>query len=149
MTSYKIIRHTSLSQPNIFQISTDIENFSNLMPNYFKSLEIVEKIGNQLIVFEKINFMGFNLKIKTKHVILKPNIHKIYILSGPTKGTEFVETYTASKHGTDILIEVNLELNGLLKIFRFLEGKIIKKMNSVTDEFISSAENYYFRNICQ
>ena len=51
MTSYKIIRHTSLSQPNIFQISTDIENFSNLMPNYFKSLEIVEKIGNQLIVF--------------------------------------------------------------------------------------------------
>ena len=33
------------------------------------------------IVIEKIKFLGLTLKIKTKHIILNPNIHQIHILS--------------------------------------------------------------------
>jgi hypothetical protein len=143
MSYLKFKRHSVLSQPIIFKISTDIENFKKVMPNYFKSLEIIEKKDNQIIVLEKIKFFGINLKIKTKHEILKPDIHKVHILSGPTKGSEFIETYVPSKNGSDIIIEIKLVFNGYMKIFRFLEGYIAKKMETVMNEFIFSAEKYH------
>jgi len=147
MGYFKFKRHTVLSQPIIFKISTDIENFKNVMPNYFKSLEIIEKKDSQIIVLEKIKFIGINLKIKTKHEILKPDIHKVYILSGPTKGSEFIETYIPSKNGSDIIIEIKLGFNGCMKIFSFLEGYIAKKMEMVMNEFIFSAEKYYLQDM--
>ena len=147
MKSFKIKRHTSLSHPTIFKISTDIENFNKVMPNYFKSLEIIDQKDNQKIVLEKIKFIGINLKIKTKHEIFRPDIHKVYILSGPTKGTEFIETYVACKIGTDVIIEIKLMFKGHMKIFCLLEGYIAKKMSSVMNEFISSSENFHIKNI--
>lgn len=147
MSYFKFKRHTLLSQPTIFRISTDIENFKNVMPNYFKSLEIIEQKDNQIIVLEKIKFIGLHLKIKTKHEILKPNIHKVCILSGPTKGSEFIETYVSSKSGSDIIIEIKLAFNGYNKIFRFLEGFIAKKMEMVMNEFIFSAEKYHLQDM--
>lgn len=147
MKAFTLKRHSSLSQKNIFNISTNIENFDVIMPDYFKSLEIIEQKGNQITVFEKIKFMGINLKIKTKHVIIKPNIHKVFILTGPLKGTKFIETYASSKNGSDISIEVNLKFNRFMKIFSFLENYIANKMSTVMNEFISSAENFHSKNI--
>jgi hypothetical protein len=147
MKAFTLKRHSSLSQKNIFNISTNIENFDFIMPDYFKSLEIIEQKGNQITVFEKIKFMGINLKIKTKHVIIKPNIHKVFILTGPLKGTKFIETYASSKNGSDISIEVNLKFNRFMKIFSFLENYIANKMSAVMNEFISSAENFHSKNI--
>ena len=72
MKTFILKRHSSLSQKTIFNLSTDIENFNIIMPNHFKSLEIIEQIDNQITVFERIQFMGIKLKIKTKHVIIKP-----------------------------------------------------------------------------
>jgi hypothetical protein len=147
MKTFILKRHSSLSQKTIFNLSTDIENFNIIMPNHFKSLEIIEQIDNQITVFERIQFMGIKLKIKTKHVIIKPNIHKVFILTGPMKGTKFIETYVTSKNGSDIFIEVNLTFNGLMKVFNFLENYVAKKMSVVMNEFISSAENFHSKNI--
>ena len=81
-------------------------------------------------------------KIKTKHEILKPDVHKVFILNGPAKGTSFIETYTSTSSGTDISIIVDLKLNGVLRLIPFLKILLLKKMNSVMSEFIISAESY-------
>ena len=59
------------------------------MPDYFKSLTVIEDNENKKILIEKIKFLGINLKIKTMHIITKPNMHEVRILSGPLKGTVF------------------------------------------------------------
>ncbi len=140
MKIFTLKRHSSLPRKKIFKISTDIKNFNNIMPNYFKSIKIVKETEKEKFVIEEIKFLGITLKVKTKHIIIKPNIHEVYILSGPTKGTQFIETYVAVGDECDVVIEVKLVLNGWMKIFGFLEGYIAKKMSMVMDEFISLSE---------
>ena len=112
------------------------------MPKYFKSLTVISSSLNEIIVSESIHFLGIKIKIKTKHVILKPNIHNVFIFDGPVKGTSFIETYNSSLSGTDISILVDLKLHGILKLIPFLKILLLKRMNSVMSEFITCAEIY-------
>ena len=142
MSSFNLAHKSNLERDIIFKISTDVENFHNIMPKYFKSLQIVSNSLNEKIVLESIDFLGKRIKIKTKHIILKPDIHKVFILTGPAKGTSFIETYTSNSNGTDISILVDLKLNGVLKLIPFLKFLLLKRMNSVMSEFIVCAESY-------
>lgn len=97
---------------------------------------------NEKTVSESIHFLGRKIKIKTKHVILEPNVHKVFILDGPVRGTSFIETYNPSLSGTDISILVDLKLHGILKLIPFLKFLLLKRMNSVMSEFVTCAEIY-------
>ncbi|MGB1690294.1 MAG: hypothetical protein ACPHC0_02565 [Nitrosopumilus sp.] len=112
------------------------------MPEYFKSLKIIQNSSNEKIVLESIDFLGRKIDIKTKHVIIQPNIHEVFILTGPAEGTSFIEKYESGPTGTDISIVVDLKLNGFLKFIPFLKLLLLKKMNSVMSEFIVCAESY-------
>ena len=81
MSSFNLVHKSNLERDIIFKISTDVENFHNIMPKYFKSLQIVSNSLNEKIVLESIDFLGKRIKIKTKHIILKPDIHKVFILT--------------------------------------------------------------------
>jgi hypothetical protein len=142
MSSFNLIQKSNLERDVIFAISTDVKNFHKIMPKYFKSLKIVSSSLNEITVLESINFMGRKIKIKTKHEILQPDVHKVFILNGPAKGTSFIETYSSTFSGTDISIIVDLKLNGFLRLIPFLKILLLKKMNSVMSEFIISAESY-------
>ena len=142
MSSFTLIQKSKLNRDLIFKISTDVENFHKVMPDYFKSLKIISDSSNEKIVLEYLDFLGRQIEIKTKHVIIQPNLHKVLILTGPAKGTSFFETYDSNSSGTDISIEVNLQLNGILKFVPFLKILLLKKMDSVMSEFIICAELY-------
>ena len=142
MSKFNLIQKSNLDRDLIFKISTDVENFHKVMPEYFKSLKIISNSSSEKIVLESIAFVGRQIEIKTKHVIIQPNLHKVFILTGPAKGTSFIETYVPSSVGTDISIEVDLQLNGILKLIPFLKLFLVKKMNNVMSEFITCAESY-------
>ena len=140
--SKNLIQTSKLDRDTIFKISTDVENFHKIMPKYFKSLKIISNSLNEKVVLESIDFLGRKIKIKTKHVIVKPNVHKVFILTGPVRGTSFIETYDSTLSGTSISILVDLKLHGILKLIPFLKILVLKKMNSVMSEFIICAEIY-------
>ena len=142
MSNYKLAQKSNLDRDVIFKISTDVENFHKIMPKYFKSMKIISYSLNEKIVLESIHFMGRKIQMKTKHVIVEPNVHKVFILSGPSKGTSFIETYDSNSMGTDISIIVDLKLNGVLNLIPFLKILLLKRMNSVMSEFIHCAEIY-------
>ena len=142
MTGFNLIQKSNLDRDVIFNISTDVENFHKIMPKYFKSLIVISNSLNEKVVLESIHFLGKKIKVKTKHVILKPNIHKVFILDGPIGGTSFIETYHSTLSGTNISILVDLEFHGILKLIPFLNILLLKRMNSIMSEFISCAEIY-------
>ena len=142
MSNHEFVQKSNLERDVIFKISTDVENFHKIMPKYFKSLKIISNSLNEKIVLESIRFMRTKIEIKTKHVIVEPNVHKVFILSGPSKGTSFIETYDSNSMGTDISIIVDLKLNGVLNLIPFLKILLLKRMNSVMSEFIHCAETY-------
>ena len=140
MKQFTLERFSKLSQPDIFKISTDVENFHNIMPNYFKSLYVLEDGKCGMVVDEKINFLGIQTQIKTKHIIIHPGIHGIHILTGPLKGSSFVESYVQKDNGTMITIDVTLHFNNFFKLFPFLQDLVVKKMSKTMDEFVKCAE---------
>lgn len=142
MSKFNLVKKSNLHRDLIFKISTDVENFHKVMPEYFKSLKIIQNSSNEKIVLESIDFLGRKIEIKTKHVIIQPNLHEVFILTGPAKGTSFIEKYESNPTGTDISISVDLKLNGFLKLIPFLKLFLFKKMNSVMSEFIVCAESY-------
>ena len=112
MSKFNLVQKSNLNRDLIFKISTDVENFHKVMPEYFKSLKIIQNSSNEKIVLESIDFLGRKIDIKTKHVIIQPNIHEVFILTGPAEGTSFIEKYESGPTGTDISIVVDLKLNG-------------------------------------
>jgi ribosome-associated toxin RatA of RatAB toxin-antitoxin module len=141
MLTFKISRITFLERKKIFELSMDIENFSNLMPKYFRSLQITDKINSEIFVDETLSFLGITQKVQTKHKILEPNIHEIHILSGPLRGSSFIEYYDELDDGTKIEIDVQLKFNGFFKILYLMKLLIEKKINKTMDEFVQSCEN--------
>lgn len=146
MSNFDLSGNSPLDREIVFNLSTDVKNFHRIMPDYFKSLDILSEDESGIVVSEKINFLGQSVKVKTKHVVLPPNIHKVFILTGPLKGTSFIEQYEPSSSGTLISISVNLKINGILKLIPFIKKIIGKKMNSVMLEFINCAEKYSTEN---
>ena len=146
MINFGLYRQSSLNREVVFKISTDVNNFHTIMPNYFKSLDILSEDESGIIVSEKINFLGQSVKVKTKHLVLPPNIYKVFILTGTLKGTSFIENYESSSSGTLISISVNLKINDFLKYVPFVKKILLKKMNHVMLEFINCAEKYSIEN---
>ena len=142
MKQFSLKKYSSLSRDDLFQISTDIENFSSVMPEYFKSLSVIEESGKEKLVDEQISFLGKLINVRTRHVVIPPNIHKVHILTGPLKGTFFIEYYDKSKDGTQIQIDISLFLNGLMRFIPFLQNVIVRRMESIFTEFLACAEKF-------
>ena len=140
MIQFTIERFSRLPRDTLFSLSTNIQNFDKILPNYFKSLKVIDQNGDQSVVVEEIRFMKVSLKLKTKHVVIMPDIHEIHILSGPAKGTTFTEKYVSLNSGTLVSIDVKLVLHGIFRFLLFFKPYIKNKMHFVADQFIVSAE---------
>jgi len=142
MIRFTLKKNSRIIRDKLYSISIDVENFPNLLPKYFKSIVIKKSIGNEIFVDEKIHFLGGFLDIKIKHVIVHPKIHEVYILSGPMRGTSFVESYDETSDGTNVTIDIFIKLNGVSKLFLPFGFLIKRQMSRVMDEFLNSAEKF-------
>jgi len=140
MIHFTLKKNSKVNRDKLYSVSIDVENFSNLMPKYFKSIVIKKSIRNEIFVDEKIHFLGSFLDVKTKHVIIHPGIHEIHILSSLLRGSSFVESYDEASFGTNVVIDVSIKLNGISKLFLPFGFLIKKQMAKVMDEFLGSAE---------
>ena len=141
MPKFEFIKIVNVERHLIFQISTDYEKFTEILPDYFKELEIIERNDNVTKIQEKLQFLGKTVDVLTEHVVEKPDRHIVRMLNGQSKGTVFDEKYEIDVEQTKITINVDLVLKGGLKIIgTFAKGKIKQSMNLVLDEFVNYAK---------
>ena len=141
MPKFEFIKIVNVERDLIFQISTDYEKFTEILPDYFKELEIIERNDNVTKIQEKLQFLGKTVAVLTEHVVEKPDRHIVRMLNGQSKGTVFDEKYEIDGEQTKIIINVDLVLKGGLKIIgTFAKGKIKQSMNLVLDEFVNYAK---------
>ena len=141
MPKFEFIKIVNVERDLIFQISTDYEKFTEILPDYFKELEIIERNDNVTKIQEKLQFLGKTVDVLTEHVVEKPDSHIVRMLNGQSKGTVFDEKYEIDGEQTKITINVDLVLKGGLKIIgTFAKGKIKQSMNLVLDEFVNYAK---------
>ncbi len=138
MMHFILKKKSKMKRDDLYSISIDVENFSKIMPKHFKSLKITRRSHNEMFVDERIYF----LNVKVKHVIIHPDIHEVYIMSGMMKGTSFIECYEKTDEGTNVTIAVSIKLNGISKILSPLKFLFKFQMSKVTKEFLKSSEKF-------
>ena len=144
MMSFTLKKNSKLNRDKLYAISIDVENFPNIMPKYFKSTTMKKTTENETFVDEKIHFLGSLLDVKTKHVINHPRMHEVHILSGPLRGSSFVESYDKIQDGANVVIDVSIKLNGISKLISPFGFLIKRQMSKVMDEFLESAQKTVF-----
>ena len=144
MIYFSLKQKSKVNRDKLFSISIDVENFPSLMPKYFESIIITKTIGNEIFVDERIHFLGNILNVKTKHLIIHPRKHEIHILSGLMRGSSFVEYYDETSNGTNVTIDVLINLNGISKLFLPFRFLIKRQMVKAMNKFLNSAERFIF-----
>ena len=142
MPKFSFVKHVDVDRDKFFAISTDYERFTEILPEYFKELKIIEINGNITKIFERLSFLGKTVDVTTEHIVEKPDRHIVKMLDGQAKGTVFDEIYEKYGDKTKVTIEVDFVLSGGLKILgMFAKSKIRKSMETVLDEFANYAKN--------
>jgi len=142
MPKFSFVKHVDVDRDKFFAISTDYERFTEILPEYFKELKIIEINGNITKIFERLSFLGKTVDVTTEHIVEKPDRHIVKMLDGQAKGTVFDEKYEKYGDKTKVTIEVDFVLSGGLKILgMFAKSKIRKSMETVLDEFANYAKN--------
>ena len=147
MSDFTLKKSSILSRDDLYKISTNIANFHNVFPKYFKSIKILEKNDYSIIALEEIHFLGTKIQVKTMHEVFSPDTHNVHILSGPLRGTSFVEKYDVDSHGTKVSISVDLKSKGFFSYIPFLNRIMERRMNKVLTEFILVSEKYFENSI--
>ena len=143
MSKFSFTKLVDIDRDRFFAISTDYEKFTEILPEYFLELKIVETNGNVTTVFETLRFLGKTVNVTTEHVVEKPDRHIVRMLDGLAKGTVFDEKYEKVGGQTKVTIEVNFVLSGGLKILgMFAKSKIESSMKMVLDEFANYAKDH-------
>ena len=143
MPKFSFTKFVDIDRDRFFAISTDYGKFTEILPDYFKKLEIIEKKGNVTKIFETLKFLGKTVSITTEHIIEKPDRHIVKMLDGLAKGTVFDEKYEKVGEQTKVTIEVDFVLSGGFKILgMFAKKKIESSMKMVLDEFANYAKDH-------
>lgn len=143
MPKFSFVKDVDIDRDKFFAISTDYERFTEILPDYFKELKIIEKKGNSTKIFETLKFLGKTVDVTTEHIIEQPDRHIVKMLDGQAKGTTFDERYEKMGQKTRVTIHVDFVLSGGLKIIGFFaKNKIQAGMEKVLDEFANYAKGH-------
>ena len=143
MPKFSFVKEVDIDRDEFFAISTNYEKFTEILPDYFKELKIIESEGNVTKIFETLSFLGKTVDVTTEHIVEKPDRHIVKMLDGQAKGTVFDERYEKVGKKTRVTIEVDFVLSGGLKILgMFAKSKIQSSMEKVLEEFANYAKNH-------
>ena len=143
MPRFSFEKIVDVDRDKFFALSTNYEKFVEILPDYFKDLEIIETNDNMTKIFERLSFLGKTVDVTTEHIVEKPDRHIVRMLDGQAKGTVFDERYEKFGDKTKVTIQVDFILSGGLKVLGiFAKSKIKNSMEKVLDEFANYAKNH-------
>ena len=141
MPKVKVERMIKANREKIFDLVTDFENLSTKFPQFFKSIKVLSREGNTVTTEDHSVIGGREIHQTTKHILTRPHIDEVYILSGDAKDSHIVTTYETVTEGTKIIVDGDFKLAGKLKLIGFMaKGKIENGINQVFDEFSRAVE---------
>lgn len=141
MPKVKVEKIIKADRAKVFNIITDFENLPRILPEFFKSVKVVSKEENIIIIEESSKMAGRDITQKTKHILSPPEKHEVIILDGDAKDSHIIESYESISEGTKVSIDADFNLSGKLKLVGFLaKKKIEKSINEVMEAVVKLAE---------
>lgn len=125
--SLEFTLNLSGSSEKLIELATNYSELSRYLPDQLKSIKIIEKNNDETITEEELVFSSIiknKIVQQTKHSKISKNKLKSQIISGPASGSVIIVDFSKVNEGTQV--SVNLDLNLSLKA-KFL-SPLIKKL---------------------
>ena len=88
--------HTKIVNVNkktIFNVLTDVEGYTKVLPNNVLSVKIINKTNNLIYAEEKVGMYKIGLTVQVKHTLKPYDEHIVEILDGDARGTIIIQTF--------------------------------------------------------
>lgn len=142
MPKFSLERVVNAKRETTFEILSNFENYQKLIPQHFPSIRIRSVRDNTSVVEEHMNFGDRELVIMAKHVTNEPLLHEIFVIGGDIKGSHFKQEFVEIPEGTKIIADINLRLNGKMKISSlFGKNKFEENYSKILDDLAKIAES--------
>ena len=128
------------SDPNkVFNIISNFENFSKLLPDYYPSIQIKSVRDHSSLVAEHLKLYDKEFVIMAKHFSEAPHRHEMRVVGGDIKGSYIIEKIIPLESETKIIVEAEINtpkrFGGILK-----DNNYEKALDGLYDEIISIVE---------
>ena len=128
----------------MYDVLTDIENYSKVLPKNILSVEILNTTDNSITAIEELNETFITTKLTVKHSFIPMEKHTIEILDGDAQGTIITQYFEELPDGIKIKTDVDLNLKGILYPVGFLpKSSLQHAVNTVIGEFAIYAKTKY------
>jgi ribosome-associated toxin RatA of RatAB toxin-antitoxin module len=128
----------------MYDVLTDIENYSKVLPKNILSVEILNTTDNSITAIEELNEKFITTKLTVKHSFIPMEKHTIEILDGDAQGTIITQSFEKLPDALKIKTVVDLNLKGILYPVGFLpKSSLQHAVNTVIGEFAIYAKTKY------
>ena len=140
-TKLEIIKEVQIDREKIFLIMTDLENYSKVLPQNIKSVEIIEDFDSEILAEYEVVEAGITSELLVQHSMSPYYEHTMEVMSGDAQGTKVTQNFTDTNSVTTIHTIVELDLKGILSPFGFLpKVNLEHAANTILTSFIDYAK---------
>lgn len=137
MVRVQVSKTIDAPQDRIFSIITDFERLPSRLPDRYKSLQVLERAGNNTVtVKETIAYAGREVHQITRHEMEPGWRLRSEVIEGDTKGTVVEITLEPDAGRTRVSVDVDLKLGKLGSVLGvFARGRIKGGLERMMEQF--------------
>ncbi len=132
-----------IDKKNLFDILANIQDYPLILPDYYNSVEILNKTTNSFLTVETVNEAGIQATFKVQHVLNPYESHHITIVDGDAKDSTIIIWFTdLPENKTQIIVQSDLKFKGLMRSFALLPDENLNHaLNTLLDKFVKYTIN--------
>ena len=138
----KLEKTVKADREKVFDIFSNYELFTKIIPEYYSSILQRSLRGNVAIVAEHLKLLDEEFVIMTKHIITPYDSHESIVVGGDVKGSYIKENFTSKENGTLLQVEAEIKLKSCKKLMNYFKGKNFDRaLDDMINKLITIAEN--------
>ena len=138
----KLEKTVKADREKVFDIFSNYELFTKIIPEYYSSITQRSLRGNVSIVAEHLKLLDEEFVIMTKHIITPYDSHESIVVGGDVKGSYIKENFTSKENGTLLQVEAEIKLKSCKKLMNYFKGKNFDRaLDDMINKLITIAEN--------
>ena len=138
----KLEKTVKADREKVFDIFSNYELFTKIIPEYYSSITQRSLRGNVSIVAEHLKLLDEEFVIMTKHIITPYDSHESIVVGGDVKGSYIKENFTSKENGTLLQVEAEIKLKSCKKLMNYFKGKNFDRaLDDMMNKLIAIAES--------
>jgi len=138
----KLEKTVKADREKVFDIFSNYELFTKIIPEYYSSITQRSLRGNVSIVAEHLKLLDEEFVIMTKHIITPYDSHESIVVGGDVKGSYIKENFTSKENGTLLQVEAEIKLKSCKKLMNYFKGKNFDRaLDDMINKLITIAES--------